>query len=362
MRISIEVGHPAHVHYWRNLIRLLTSRGHEIAVFARRKEITLQLLNAYGIPFEIVGESRPDLISKGLGIFVDDIHVLRAARRNRVEFMLSTGIPGSAHASRVLGIPHVALIDTEIATLGRLLTEPFSDVICTPACFAGKIPSKKHIPFDGYLELMYLHPKYFTPDPSVLAAVGLATGEPFAIVRFSSGDSSHDLPTTRRVLKSDAERSRLVTELAKRLRVFVTSESGLPEGLANFRLSLPPERFHDLLSFASLYVGDGATVASEAGVLGVPWIYLSTSRRGYLDDQEKRFSLGTTIDSIDQALSLADAWSEGFRRGEWSRRRDRLLGDTCDVTRFMVDLVDNWPQGRPASQWGRPVSLRGQTH
>ncbi len=360
MRISIEVGHPAHVHYWRNVIQLLSSRGHEISVLARKKEITLHLLNAYGIPFDIVGESRPDMISKGLGVLLDDLRVLRSARRKGIELMLSTGIPGSAHASRILGVPHVALIDTEIATLGRLLTEPFSDMICTPACFRGKIPPEKHVRFDGYLELMYLHPRYFRPNQSVLATVGLAPGDPFAIVRFSSANSSHDLPSGSQVLKSDSDRFRLVAELARRLRVFITSESELPAELAKFRLVLPPERFHDLLSFASLYAGDGAKVASEAGVLGVPWIYLSASRRGYLDDQEMRFASGTTVDSIDRALILADEWAFESGLNERSRRRERLLAETCDVTRFMVELVDGWSEGQLGLLSGVPTSAGGK--
>ncbi len=357
MRISIEVGHPAHVHYWRNVKKILESRGHEITIFAREKEITLQLLDAFGLQHTTVGKSRRTIVEKALGLGLDDFRVLRAARANRIEFMLSTGIPGSAHASRVLGVPHVALIDTEIATLGRLLTVPFSDAVCTPACFRGHIDPSKHVTFQGYLELMYLHPVYFHPDPVVLDEAGLARGDSFAIVRFSSWDSSHDLGRNGRVLTTNAERLALVRAIAEKVRVFVSSEVPLPVSFEPFLMRLRPNRFHDLLSFASVYVGEGAKMASEAGVLGIPWVYVSTSPRSYLSDQEHRFGLGKTATSFEEALRLADRWSDPSVRDEWATRKGRLLSETIDVSRFMADFVEKWPDIEPFKEAG--VAGRG---
>jgi predicted glycosyltransferase len=346
MRISIEVGHPAHVHYWRNFIRRMNSRGHEVYVLARRKEITLHLLRAYGIPFRWVGLSRPGLVKKGLGMPIDDLRVLRAAREMHVEFMLSTGIPGSAHASRILGIPHVSLIDTEIATLGRLLTEPFSDLVCTPSCFTGRINPRKHVRFKGYLELMYLHPRYFRPDPSVLETVGVDRGTQFAVARFSSWDSSHDVGRTGAVLATNEDRIYMIEQLVRRFRIFVSSEIPLPTPIERYRLRLSPDRFHDLLAFASLYIGDGATAASEASVLGVPWLYVSRSPRSYLKDQATRYDLGRISTSIREAAGLVDEWPSEEERRRWPAKRARLLNETIDVTEFMAGLVDRWPESK----------------
>jgi len=349
MRLSVEVGHPAHVHYWRNVINILRTRGHEVTVFAREKEITIKLLRAYGLKYETVGRSRPVLLAKAIGVGIDDLRVLRAAHSKGIELLLSTGIPGSAHASRVLGVPHIALIDTEIATLGRLLTEPFSDAVCTPECFQGRIDPAKHIRFRGYLELMYLHPAYFRPDPSILDAVGVTRDERYAVVRFSSWNSSHDLRRNGSILGSHKARLDLIRGLAEHYRVFVSSEIPLPSAFEPFCLKIPPERLHDFLAFASLYVGEGATMASEAGVLGVPWIYVSQSPRSYLADQERRYGLGRSAGSLDEALSQVNRWSNQGTRAEWARKRERLLADSVDVSRFMADLVEGWPEHTAAS-------------
>lgn len=348
MRISIEVGHPAHVHYWRNVIRILLERGHNVDILAREKELTLSLLDAYHLPYLKVGFSRPTMVWKALGVPRDDIRVLRIAKRLRTELMLSTGIPASAQASRVLGIPHISLIDTEIASVGRLLAEPFSDAVCTPACFKSPVDPSKHIKFNGYLELMYLRPNYFQPDKTVLEGLGIASGEKYAVVRFSSWDSSHDLGYGEGIIQSANAKAALIDDLQGRYRVFISSETQLQRELEPFRLNLPPERFHDLLAFASIYVGEGATAASEAGVLGIPWIYISNSPRGYLEDQEKRFGLGKTVTSVAEILPLLDTWAPDIESGRWSHRRTRLLEETIDVTKFMADLIDGWPESRKA--------------
>lgn len=328
------------------MIRILRERGHHIDIFAREKEITLGLLDAYNLPYFKVGFSRPGMVWKALGVPRDDLRVLRLAKRLRTEFMLSTGIPASAQASCVLGIPHISLIDTEVAWLGRLLSEPFSDAVCTPACFKSSEVPSKHIKFNGYLELMYLRPNYFGPDATVLEMLGLTKGERYAVVRFSSWDSSHDFGYGGGLVQSAKAKAALIDGLRKRYRVFISSETRLRRELEPLRLNLPPERFHDLLAFASVYVGEGATAASEAGVLGIPWIYVSNSPRGYLEDQERRFELGKTVTSVTEVLPLLDAWAPDMESGRWSRRRAKLLDETIDVTKFMADLVDGWPASR----------------
>ena len=57
MKFLFDIGHPADVHYFRNTISYLRERVHELILFARDKDVTLDLLKAYNI----------DYISKGKG-------------------------------------------------------------------------------------------------------------------------------------------------------------------------------------------------------------------------------------------------------------------------------------------------------
>jgi predicted glycosyltransferase len=46
VRLLFDIGHPAHVHYFRNLVSLLEEGGHEVLVTSREKDILVKGLSA----------------------------------------------------------------------------------------------------------------------------------------------------------------------------------------------------------------------------------------------------------------------------------------------------------------------------
>ena len=79
----------------------------------------------------------------------------------------------------------------------------------------------------------------------------------------------------------------MVTELSKIVKVFISSEAILPFELQKYILNIPPEKMHNVLAFANLYIGEGATMASECAMLGTPAIYVNSITAGTLEEQEK---------------------------------------------------------------------------
>ena len=51
MKILIDIGHPAHVHYFRNFIKIMEDRGHEFLIIAKNRSVTFNLLDSYNIKF-----------------------------------------------------------------------------------------------------------------------------------------------------------------------------------------------------------------------------------------------------------------------------------------------------------------------
>ena len=49
MKVLIDIGHPAHVHFFKHPMRILLDHGHEILVTSRVKEIAIELLDELGI-------------------------------------------------------------------------------------------------------------------------------------------------------------------------------------------------------------------------------------------------------------------------------------------------------------------------
>ena len=51
MKIIIDILHPAHVHVFRNFIQEMQQRGHTILITARKKDVSIQLLDHYGFNY-----------------------------------------------------------------------------------------------------------------------------------------------------------------------------------------------------------------------------------------------------------------------------------------------------------------------
>lgn len=342
MKILVDMGHPAHVHFFKNFIREMKERGHEFVVTVRDKDVSLQLLEAYGIDHIVVGK----MGSGKLGLIKEwldrDRKILSIAKSFRPQILLGIHNPSVAHVARLIGAKSITFTDTEHPRLANLLTFPFTDVICTPACFKNNL-GKKQVRYNGYHELAYLHPDYFTPDSSVLNEIGLKAKDKYIVVRFVSWGAAHDIGKKGLDM---VFKKRLINELEKHCKVFVSSEVPLPVEFAQYEIKLPPERMHDLLNYATLYIGEGGTMASESAVLGTPAIYINTLRLGYLEEQERQYGLVGVYSNPDLAesgLVGRAIYILGIPKSKevWAKKRAQLLQDKIDVTKFIVQVVED---------------------
>ena len=358
MNLLFVVGHPAYVHFFRNSIGELVRHGHRVRVAAVDKESTLALLRAYKLSFVEFGRNDPNMGLKILDTPRKDYRFLRLLRESGAEMVVSTGSPYAAHASALRGIPHIAFSDTEIAVAVLRTMMPFTDAVCTPSVFSKDLGTKQ-VRYSGYKELAYLHPSRFEPQSSVLDLVGASRDEKLIIVRFASWDSSHDTRANGLKFRDPADVLSFIRDLGKYGRVLITSERKLPTELSRLVLRIPLERIHDLLFFASLYVGEGATMASEAGVLGTPWIFVSNETRGYLDDQQQKYGLGFWETSVEAAMDrVEDVFSVPDLKRSWGAKRQALLRDKIDVTDFIVRFLEEWPGSFQGTSARIPVHLQ----
>jgi len=341
MRILVDIGHPAHVHFFKNFIWEMKKRGHELIVTARDKDVALRLLKAYGIKYTAVGRARKrklDLIREWIG---RDREIYSIARQFHPDILIGIHNPSVAHVARITGTKSIVFTDTEHARIANLVTFPFSSVICTPSCFKKDLGSKQ-VRYNGYHELAYLHPNYFKPDSSVLSKLGLSKNDRFIIVRFISWGAAHDVGQHGFGLE---EKRRALGELEKYAKVFITSESPLPEEFGKYRIKTPPEKLHDLLYYAALYIGEGATMATEAAILGAPSIYVSSlwAKLGNFIELGGRFGLICNFKEPEPAIQKAlELLQQPDSKEQWVNKRQRLLADKIDVTQFMVELIENY--------------------
>jgi len=341
MRIVVDINHPAHVHYFKHFIREMKKRGHDILITASRKEITFRLLESIQLQFVDVGTYGTSLISKLVNIPIIDLRYYQTVKAFKPDILLGFGSIRAAHASVFLRKPCINFEDTEHSTEQIYLYRPFVEVICTPSCYLQDL-GKKQIRFNGYMELASLHPNYFTPNPAVFTELGLTESDPFIVVRFVSWQASHDIGQ-----HGIRDKVGLVKALEQYGRVLITSEGVLPPELRSYQIRGDPEKLHDLLYYATLYVGEGGTTATEAAVLGTPSIFISSLAltMGNFVELEEAYDLLYSFTDDCTALDRAtEILRDPASKEDWRVKQERLLADKIDVTAFMIWLIENYPR------------------
>jgi predicted glycosyltransferase len=347
MRILVDMGHPAHVHLFKNMIWKLEENKHEVKITARDKDVTLNLLDAYEFNYVFLGKHRTKLASKICGAIKTNYGLYKTVKNFSPDILI--GASGNfyiAQVSRLVGKPSVIFEDSEPDKSIYWLCEPFVTTICTPFCFKGKLNPKEHVRYDGYKELAYLHPNYFKPDPAILDELNLCKGDKFVVLRFVAWQASHDIGRSGFDLET---KQRFVKEIEKYARVFVTSERPLPKEFEKYRIITSPHRIHDLLYYAQMLIGDSQTMTTEAGILGTPAIrcnsFVGEDDMGNFIELEEKYGLIYSYQDPNEALNKAlELLKNNNLKREWQKKRENLLSEKIDVAKFMVEFIENYPQ------------------
>jgi predicted glycosyltransferase len=119
---------------------------------------------------------------------------------------------------------------------------------------------------------------------------------------------------------------------------------------------------HDVMAYASLYIGDSQTMAMEAAVLGVPAIRFNdfVGKIGVMAELEdgklngKRipcYNLGIGIlasekDAVERLCNTVQeimAIQPAKRKELWQARRQKMLAEKIDYAKFLTWFIENYP-------------------
>jgi predicted glycosyltransferase len=231
MKILIDIGHPAHVHYFKNIITQLQQNGHYVFVIAREKEVAFRLLTAYNIPFTSRGKGKNSLFGKFFYLFKGAYAVYKQAKKNKIDLFLSFASPYNALASILYKKPVITLDDTEHNVFNHKIYTKFSSSILTPKYFKKDFGSK-HIRFNATMESAYLHSEYFTPENLTLPIPQTQKAKKQnVLLRFVSWQASHDV-NQKGFTNSDIKL--LIDELSQVANVHISSEKNLPQAFNQY--------------------------------------------------------------------------------------------------------------------------------
>jgi predicted glycosyltransferase len=309
----------------------MESDDHEFIIVNRDATIINELLDHFKINHHIRSK-RPKKQSRFKSLlYLGSMiwHVYKLARKNKPDFFIGFASPACAVNGFLFRRPSIIIDDTEHNHLNHSIYSKFCSVILTPHFFE-KDMGKKHIRFNAYIEQFYLYSLYFEPKKIV-------NEEKYALVRFISYDASHDHNVKN--IATEEKKMNLVSELSKKIKVYVSTESKLTKSsyFNQFKLNIHPSEMHSVIANATLFISEGATMASEAGVLGTSYYYINPLSVGYINHQEACYNhahscnINVVIDNIDSLIEEKD-----------EQVVSQIENSTINPTKFLLFFVKNF--------------------
>ena len=349
MNIIITINHPAHVHYFRNFIRLMEEKGHHFYVVNRDNPTINKLLDHYGIAHTVRVKNRKNATTFKIlsHLFKYVKYLVGVSRRFHADFFLGFAAAPCALTGFVTRKPSVLIDDTDHNIKNQVIYLPFCSRVFTPFYFSNSLFKKgwvkrKTEKLQAYIEQYYLHSNYYNPDDTVLTQLGLVRKQ-YVIVRFSAFDASHDKGAHS--LDVETKKS-IIRALEEKYRVVLSLEAPTDDEFFNKRImKFPPHLMHDLLYHAHMIVTEGATMASEAYVLGVPYLYINPIVCGYIYQQcgqsPERARLSS--DSKEVLTMLKEMMEISV---DQQACRKEVESFTISPTDYLTWFVENYPESK----------------
>jgi len=345
MNILIDIAHPAHVHLVRNTYSELVKRGHKVYVTVKDIPSAVLLLEKYGIPYIHLGGKKDSLIGKALLQLSYNLKVWWLIYRKKINigFGTSITIPQISRFSKM----HSIVLDDDDDSAEPLFVKyghSYADVVLSPASV--KRASLKGIAYKGYHELAYLHPKRFVPDPAVLTEIGLVPDEVYFVLRFNAFKAHHDVDVQGLSIEN---KRRLISQLEKKGKVFITTERNIDDEFKKYQLLLSPEKIHSLICYATMLIGDSQTMTSEAAVLGTPALKCNSfaGKLSVPNELENKYKLCYSYlpeSAEDFFAKINELLNDTNTKSVFRERKEKMLKDKIDVTAFYVWFIENYPE------------------
>lgn len=340
--LFFDINHPVQALMLEPVIREIESRGHETRVFARDKDVTLGLLERFGIRPSILAKRRRGRVGSVIELVAREARMLRQALALRPAAIVGTSVH-AARVGRVSGAVSIVINDDDAAAVPLFvrLAYPLADVIATPACLAFE-NHPRQVTYRGNQQLFYLHPARFRPEPAIRSDLGIGPSQRFGVIRLSALDAHHDVGVRG---LGRAHLSELARRIPSDVVVFVSLEK--PQDLpAGWRpIGLPPDRLHHVLAAADFFLGDGQSMTAEAAVLGTPALRLNdfVGRVSYLKELETYgLAFGFRPGDEPALMRVLTEVLDGARpRAVFEQARARFLSDMVDPLPWFVALVLN---------------------
>ena len=331
MNILFDIGHPAHVHLFKHFIQYLKDRDHTIVVASRDKDITVQLLDAYGIDHVCLSRMKRGAPAMLLELLKRDVSVFNLHRRYGFHVAFGTSV-SIAHLSAISSVRSYILEedDDDIVPLFAKLTYPFATGIIIPQNLRFTKWRKKRTFHNSFHELAYLHPDVFQPDQQLIKSKYGLEPYQYIVVRHSAYQAHHDW-------KEQGISSEVWQDVEKLISSYPVVRSHEKET----RFEIDPLDIHHVLGLAKLILSDSQTMSMEAACLGVPSIRTNSfvGRISVLEEMDRRYELSYGFRPGEESAmveKIHELLSQKELEAAWALKRRKLLSEKENLTDWLV--------------------------
>ncbi len=332
MKILFDIMHPAHINFFKNMIRICREQGHEVVI---------TVLNRGKVP-SIVRRELPDeevhVIGRHRGTrysILMEANILRFLRmfafllRRRPDIGLSVGSFVAGMGFRLLGRRNYQ-VDDDPERFWNVALEKFTATrLFFPEGISDNHPRISN--FNCLKEWAYLSPRYFEPNAAVLEPYGVREREYIFIREVSTGSLNY-MNQAKNPVASISGKFPPGYKVLLSLEDKSTREQYPAEWIV---LREPVEDIHSLMYFSKCVVSSGDSMAREGAMLGVPAVYCGSrdmrANQVLIDRQMlHHLSPDETVRFLHQ-LAAGEAGVE-----DQHRRRQALLAEWDDINYLLL--------------------------
>jgi uncharacterized protein len=346
MNILIDIGHPGHVHLFKNLIFELRKK-HNILVTTKNQKSVINLLKKFNIEFINLGKKYNSIYGKALSQIYFDYLIYKIIKKNNINLALGTSISIS-HACLFSKCKSIILNedDAKEVPFFSKLSYPFADYILTPDCLKFENHNSKHIVYSSYHELAYLHPENFKPKENILKKLNINKNEKYFIVRFNAFKAHHDSG-----IKGISNKKNLINILEKYGKIFITTEGKIDPYFKKYQIQISPEEMHNAIFYATMFIGDSQTMAAEAAIMGTPSIRCNSfvGKLAYLEEIEKNYGLTIGFQPKYQDLmfkKIISLLEDETIKKKWLRKKKHMLKEKINLNTWLLQFISNFEKNK----------------
>jgi len=342
MRILFFFVHPSKYYLFRHAINHLKREGHDVEVAIVAKDVLEDLVKAEGweytniMPRERRARRLPRIAAMIYFSLLTVWRLLLLTWGKKYDLFVTDDL--LVVLGKLKRVPTLVFTDDDLSVVKEAYPLfAMATRVVAPLCTdLGKLNFKK-IGYQGYHELAYLSPKYFTPDFSKTLQFNPEGGKYF-ILRLVSLTATHD--HGKRGISNQQVRD-LISLLEDRGKVFITSERALPIDFEKYRIRVAPSDIAHALYYAEMFIGDSQSMTSEAAVLGTPALRCNdfVGRISSMEEKELRYRITYGFKSehfpklVEKAKELLA--TPGIK-DEWARRVQEMLAQCEDVNEVIL--------------------------